>query len=552
MMKRILYCAAVFTGLFWSCATPTGRADAFYFNGKIWTGDPNQPWATCMALKGNTLLYVGNDSAPYSNPQIRQIDLKGKLVVPGFIDNHTHFLLGGFELNAVNFHSAKSPVDFIHTLQTYCAQYDDDRWILGGLWDHESWGGALPETSWIDSICGNHPVFVSRYDGHMAFANSKALQMAGVTAATPDPPGGTIVRNKKGEPTGVVKDEAMSLIQSVIPSPTDKELDERFHRAQEHALEHGITQVHDMGGYGGWRDLDTYRRNERNKQLKMRIYAFMPLSTWAKLDSFCRENGKGDDQLRWGGLKGFVDGSLGSTTAWFYQPYLDAPNNYGLTINDTTAIREEILLADKAGMQVTVHAIGDRANDYLLQSYEIAVKENGERDRRFRIEHAQHLSPQALTRFASQHVIPSMHPYHTIDDGRWASKRLDADRLSRSYAFGTLLKSGATLTFGSDWTVAPLDALQGIYAAVTRRTLDDRHPQGWFPEQKLTVEQALRCYTTNNAYAGFQEKKLGMLRKGFLADFVVLSHDLFEIPPENIREAYVLRTVVDGKEVYQK
>jgi predicted amidohydrolase YtcJ len=253
--------------------------------------------------------------------------------------------------------------------------------------------------------------------------------------------------------------------------------------------------------------------------------------------------------LRWGALKGFTDGSLGSTTAWFYQPYLDDPNTSGFNVTDTTDLRKWILAADSAGLHIAIHAIGDRANDFVLNVFEEAEKKT-HGDHRLRIEHAQHLSQAAIPRFAQLNVIPSMQPYHAIDDGRWAYKRLDDARLKGTYAFKSLLDNKAKLTFGSDWTVAPLTPLEGIYAAVTRRTLDDKNPGGWYPEQKISVEQALKCYTVNNAYAGFQENKLGILKKGMFADFVVLSENLFEISPEKIKDTRVIRTIVNGKQVY--
>ena len=531
---------------------PTQIADRIYFNAKIWTGDTAQPYAEAIAIKGNQILFVGKDYEEYKGSSTELIDAAGGMIVPGFIDNHTHFLTGGYNLASVDLRKAKTKEQFIQILKEYCLQHADDRWILGGDWDHEAWGGELPSKEWIDSVTGNHPLFVSRYDGHMAFANSKALALAGIKNNTALPAGGEIIKNNKGELTGVFKDEAMGLVFGKIPDPSDKELTEYMQRAVLHALKNGVTQVHDVGSYGGWAELETYKAAYKNKQLDLRIYSFVPLSAWQKLDSFCKVNGKGDDMLRWGGVKGFVDGSLGSTTAWFYKAYLDAPNTSGFTVTDTNNIRNWVIGADKAGLQVTVHAIGDRANDFLLNVFDVAVKENGERDRRFRIEHAQHLTTTAIDKFATQKVIPSMQPYHAIDDGRWAYKRLDEVRLKGTYAFKSLLSANATLTFGSDWTVAPLSPLDGIYAAVTRRTLDDKNPAGWIPEQKITVEQALKCYTANNAYAGFQENKLGKLKKDMLADFVLLNEDLFAIAPEKIKDVKVLRTIINGKEVFKR
>jgi len=410
----------------------------------------------------------------------------------------------------------------------------------------------LPRKDWIDSITTGNPVFVSRYDGHMALANSKALRLAGIDRNTVAPPGGEIVKDEKGEPTGVLKDNAQELVYRVIPTPTDTQLDEYAQRAIQEALENGVTEVHDVSSYDGKTELATYRRAYANNKLPIRIYAFVPIANWRYLDSFCKVNGKGDDRLHWGAVKGFVDGSLGSTTAWFYQPYLDAPNNRGLQVTDTILLHNWVISADSAGLQVACHAIGDRAIDFILKVYQEAEQRNPGKDHRFRIEHAQHLSAAAIPLFAQLQVIASMQPYHAIDDGRWAYKRLDDARLRRTYMFNTLLKNGATVTFGSDWTVAPLKPLLGIYAAVTRQTLDGKNPGGWYPEEKLTVDQALRCYTVNNAYAGFQEKKLGRLKTGMLADFVVLSDNLFNIPPEKIKEVTVLRSFVDGKEVFTR
>jgi len=532
-----------------SCNEKDNHADKIYFNAKIWTGDSANPWADAVAIKENQIIYAGKDYQLFKGSQTEMIDLGGNLMLPGFIDNHTHFLSGGYNLSSVDLRKAKTREEFISTLKEFCQKTNDDRWVLGGDWDHEAWGGELPLRNWIDSVTGSHPVFVSRYDGHMALANSKALELAGITRNTKIPVGGEMKKGADDEYTGVLKDEAMGLVYKVIPDPSQKELDEYLQAAVHHAFENGVTQVHDMGGYGGWVDLATYRRNYANKKLDLRIYSFVPLGSWAKLDSFCKKEGKGDDMLRWSGLKGFMDGSLGSTTAWFYQPYLDAPRTSGLNVTDTNDIRRWVLAADSAGLHIAVHAIGDRANDFILNVFEEAEKKKSA-DHRFRVEHAQHLTQQAILRFAELKVIPSMQPYHAIDDGRWAYKRLDDARLKGTYAFRSLLDTKANLTFGSDWSVAPLKPLEGIYAAVTRRTLDDKNPNGWYPEQKISVEEALKCYTINNAYAGFQENKLGMLKKGMLADFIVLDQNIFEIPPENIRAVKVLMTIVNGKQVY--
>jgi predicted amidohydrolase YtcJ len=398
-------------------------------------------------------------------------------------------------------------------------------------------------------VTGDTPVFVQRLDGHMGLANSAALKRAGIDAATPDPPGGTIVRDARGLPTGLLKDAAMDAVFRVIPPPDDARADAALQSGFAEALAHGVTQIHDMSD-GDWRTLDAFRRARAAHALPIRVYAFVPIADWARLADFIRANGRGDDWLRWGGVKGFVDGSLGSTTAWFHAPYADAPQTSGLTMGDPAVLARLIREADRAGLQVAVHAIGDRANDWLLDTYQRVAAEDGPRDRRFRIEHAQHLAPTAIARFGRLGVIPSMQPYHAIDDGRWAEKRIGAERLKGTYAFRSLLDTGAPLTFGSDWPVAPLDPLTGIDAAVTRRTIDGRNPQGWQPQERIGVARALRAYTVANAFAGFQEDRLGRIAPGQLADFVILSQDIFTVDPRRIVETRVLSTVVGGKRRY--
>lgn len=538
----ILLCAASL--LLSACSVPSAP-DTIYTNGAIWTGASDHPWAEALAITDGQLVAVGDATTveALQGTSTEVVDVEGHFVVPGFIDNHTHFMNGGFQLASVDLRSADSPEEFAQRIGAFAETLPEERWILNGDWDHEAWGGTLPERSWIDDLTPYHPVLVNRLDGHMALANTKALALAGVTAATPDPPGGTIVRDANGEPTGVLKDEAMTLVYQVVPERSEAELDEALQRAMDHAVSLGVTQVHDMGTWTHW---STYRRAAAAGHLKLRLYSFVPLATWARLDSVVAAEGQGDAWLRWGGLKGFVDGSLGSTTAWFYEPYTDEPQTAGLLVTDTTALRTAVVAADAADLHVAVHAIGDRANDWLLDVFAEADHQNGSRDRRFRIEHAQHLSREALARFHAQGVIPSMQPFHAIDDGRWAEKRIGPERILTTYAFRSLLDADAPLTFGSDWTVAPLSPLQGIAAAVLRQTIDGANPDGWVPEEKISVEQALRAYTANNAYAGFQEDILGTLEIGKRADFVVLSANLLTIDPARIAEVEVLRTVIDG------
>ncbi|WP_129647903.1 amidohydrolase [Peristeroidobacter agariperforans] len=536
---------------FASTALGADMADKVYLNGRIWTGGSTGELSQAIAIEGERLVAVGPTATIKSRigPKTEVVELNGAFVTPGFIDAHVHFIEGGISLGHVDLRDAKTPQEFASRIAAAARQKPPGEWVLYGAWDHEMWGGELPDRNWIDKETSNTPVYVTRLDGHMALANSLALKLAGIDEKTPDPPGGTIVRDAKGRPTGVLKDEAQSLMK--IPEESMDQVDRALQTAMTHAASRGVTQVHDMA-MGTWRSLEAYRRARDRDALRVRIYSFVPLADWQRMAEYVRTHGRGDDWLRWGGLKGYVDGSLGSTTAWFHQPYTDDPKTSGLILVAPDEQRRRIVNADRAGLHVVIHAIGDRANDWLLDTYKSVAAENGPRDRRFRIEHAQHLSPTAAAQFASQGVIASMQPYHAIDDGRWAEKRIGPERLKGTYAFRSLLDAKALLAFGSDWPVAPLDPLEGIYAAVTRRTIDGANPDGWQPQQKITVEEAVRAYTQADAYAGYQEKSVGKLEPGYLADFVVLSANLFETEPVNIPKLEVLRTVVGGRAVFIK
>ncbi|MBO6576991.1 MAG: amidohydrolase [Rhodothermales bacterium] len=536
-MRACILAAAV---LMSACSQP---ADTLYTNAVIWTGTGAE--ASALAVTGDRISWVGDaDGAPAAG---EIVDLNGAFVIPGFIDNHVHLLMGGMQLASVDLRDADSPEEFARRIGEFAAGLEPGRWILGGSWDHERWGGKLPGADWIDAATPNNPVFVQRLDAHMAVANSLALELAGLTAETPDVEGGEIVRLANGSPAGVLKDEAMNLVFSVIPDPSPQEFREALDRAQAHAFSLGVTQVHDVGTYGGFQDLEVYRAAHAESALSLRIYSIVAISGWERIARLVEKEGTGDSVLRWGGVKGFVDGSLGSTTAWFYDPYLDTPQTTGLTVTPLGELATDIAGADSAGLQLAIHAIGDRANDWLLDVFAGLPF----RDRLPpRIEHAQHLSDAAIARFAELGVVPSMQPYHAVDDGRWAENRIGRERAERTYAFRSLLDAGAPLTFGSDWTVAPLNPLLGIHAAVTRATIDGANPDGWIPSQKIAVEDALRAYTVANAEAGGQADQLGTLQEGKLADFVVLGEDIRSIPAELIKDVGVLRTVIGGVEVF--
>jgi hypothetical protein len=346
----------------------------------------------------------------------------------------------------------------------------------------------------------------------------------------------------------------MALGDQVVPTPSPALHDRALDAAMKYVNERGVTSVHNMGS---WSDVAVFDRARQAGTLTTRIYAATPLADWERLrDALARReqggpDGRGDGWLRVGALKGFVDGSLGSHTAAFHEPFNDAPEDRGLLVNTSENLYAWISGADNAGLHVMVHAIGDRANGLLLDIYDRVIRENGARDRRFRIEHAQHLASGDIPRFAALGVIGSMQPYHAIDDGRWAEKFI-GNRIRTTYAFRSLLDQKARLAFGSDWYVAPPSPLEGIYAAVTRRTLDDRYPNGWVPEQKITVEEALRAYTVDAAYSSFEESQKGALIPGRLADFVMLERNIFDVAPEEIRDIKVLLTIAGGKTVYRR
>ena len=521
-------------------------------NARVWTANPKQPWASGIAVGGDRIISVGSSAEiaklAKSTPSARVIDAGGALVAPGFIDSHVHFIDGGFRLSSVQLRDAKTKEEFIARIKAYAATVSPGTWITGGDWDHTHWGGELPSKGWIDSVTPNNPVWVSRLDGHMALANSLALAAGKVTKETRDVDGGTIVRDARGEPTGILKDNAQSYVNAAEPPIAAELTDRALVAAMKYVAEQGVTSVHNMGSFA---DLAAFERARDAKTLITRIYAVTPISQWELLRDTVAKKGKGNEWVRIGGLKGFVDGSLGSHTAAMLEPFTDSPADSGFLVNTEKDLYTWTAGADRDGLQLIVHAIGDRAIRTQLDIFERVERENGKKDRRFRIEHAQHIAPSDIPRFAKLGVIPSMQPYHAIDDGRWAEKVIGHERARTTYAFKSLLNSGARVAFGSDWFVAPPTPVEGIYAAVTRRTLDDRNPSGWIPEEKITVEQALRAYTIDAAYASFEESIKGSLERGKLADIVILDRDITTVAPETIRDAKVRTTITGGRVVFE-
>ena len=521
-------------------------------NGRTWSGvGEAEPFTGGVAIVGDRIVAVGPDAAiePWVGADTRVIDAGGGLVAPGFIDSHVHFLMGGHRLSSVQLRDAATPDELTARIAAYADSVSPGTWINGGDWNHENWGGELPRAEWIDAATPDHPVMVHRLDGHMVLANTAAMRAAGVADPAPDVEGGEVVRDPDGRPTGVFKDNAIDLVARAAPDAS-AELDDRALRAaMAYVAARGVTSVHHMGGFD---DLEVYRRARALGPLDTRIMACTPLASWRRLAELVDAEGRGDEWLRWGCLKGFVDGSLGSHTAAFFESFTDTPGDSGLFVNTEEDLYEWTAAGDSARLQVAIHAIGDRAISTLLDIFERVGREAGPRDRRFRVEHAQHVRPSDFARFASLGVIASMQPYHAIDDGRWAERVIGPERIRTTYAFRSFLDHGVTLAFGSDWFVAPPTPLEGIYAAVTRRTLDDANPEGWVPGEKITLAEALRAYTIGGAYAAFTEEREGTLEPGKLADVVVVSRDLFAIPPEGIRDARVVATVVGGRVVFDR
>ena len=556
MSKTALYFFLLSTLLF-PClgqAQSKPAADLIITNAKIWTVDKSLPTAQAVAVWGDRIVAVGSngDVEAWRGPKTQVVDAGGKLLLPGFNDSHVHFVGGGRQLDAIQLNDATSAEEFARRIGECAKTTSPGEWILGGRWDETKWTPPImPTKELIDPLTPDIPVFVSRYDGHMALANSVALRLAGVTAKTPDPPGGTVVRDARGNPTGALKDAAMAYVHKVIPPPSHDQRLKAAKRALAHAASVGVTSVQNMSaGYG---DIAIYSELLQRGELTTRIYAapsIMGVEDQAKIGV---RHAFGGPYLRIGALKAFADGSLGSGTAYFYEPFTNQPNNRGLLSDEMTpvsAMRDRMMAADAAGLQICTHAIGDEGISTILDLYSDVIKAHGEADRRFRIEHAQHMAAKDFERFAQLHVIASMQPYHAIDDGRFVERYLGHDRASRTYAFRTFLDHHVRLAFGTDWPVAPLDPMQTVYAAVTRATLDGKNPNGWFPEQKLTVAETVEAYTMGSAYAEFQESEKGSITPGKLADMVLLSDGIFSIDPVKIRDTKVLKTFVGGKLVY--
>jgi predicted amidohydrolase YtcJ len=524
-----------------------------FINGKVFTVNDSQPYAEAVVVEDGLIMFVGstNKANKYIDEQTEVIDLQDKLMLPGFIDSHLHFTSGGYYLLGINLRPALSKEEFVFILKDY-VKGKEGRWVTGGRWDHESWQDkSLPTKELIDSITPNTPVFVSRIDGHMGLANSKALELAGITSETQNPAGGLIVKDTEtGEPTGILKDNAMDLVFDIIPDKSFEENIEAALRSLQEAKKLGITTVHDMTQAG---ELEAYQEVERMGTLTCRIYSIWPINGYDEIVRSGITAGNDEGLIKRGALKGYADGSLGASTAWFFEPYFQDTTTIGLPMDIVTNgdLEKWAIDADRNRLQLCVHAIGDRANSYMLDLYERISKNNSPWERRFRVEHAQHLRYSDIKRFSKLNVIASVQPYHCIDDGVWAEKRIGKERLKYTHPYKSFLNNNVTVAFGTDWPVAPLNPLLGIYAAVTRRAVDNINPDGWIPEQKISVEDAIKCYTLNAAYVGFEENIKGSIEEGKLADMVVLSEDILILDPVKIKDVKIDMTIFNGEIIFR-
>ncbi|XP_076896659.1 protein LONG AFTER FAR-RED 3-like isoform X2 [Bidens hawaiensis] len=475
-----------------------------------------------MAIRDGGIIRIGNYS---------YLNLEGKIVVPGFIDSHVHFLFGGLQMARVEVRGVNTKDEFIRKVKEAVKNMKEGSWLLGGGWNNDLWGGESPSASWIDDITPHHPVWLTRMDGHMGLANSLALKLSGVTSNMQDPVGGTISRNEHGEPTGLMIDAAMTVILSCIPDVSVEERRQALDRASRHALMRGVTTVVDVGRYfpgapveHSWEDFaDVYKWADLSGRMMVRVCLFFSMSTWARLADMVQTTGRRVSQwIFLGGVKAFADGSLGSNSALFHNPYADESWNLGLQVTDIESLYNMTVQSDKSGLQVAIHAIGDKANDLVLDMYKSVASTNGKRDRRFRIEHAQHLTLESISKFGEQGIVASVQPDHLLDDADAALKKIGLERTQKgSYLFQSLLAGNALVAFGSDWPVADINPLNSIKTAIAR--IPPGWDKPWNSAECMKLTDALNAHTISAARACFLDEDIGSLSVGKIADFVILN-----------------------------
>jgi len=537
-------------------------ADVIFTNGDIYTGATavglssgasaarERGRVQAVAVAGGKIIAVGSnaDIQKLKGPKTEVIDLGGHFAMPGFNDAHVHLGAGGFEKLNVDLVGTKSLADMKDRIAARVKTAASGEWITGGGWDHTLWDvQQTPTKADIDAVTGDHPALFRRVDGHIAIANSAALKTAGITAGSPDPHGGKIDKDEKGEPTGILRETAMSAVNDKIPAPTMLLRRKAAELALQDAAQHGITSAQDNSD---WEDFLTYEQMEVEGKLTLRIAEWLPFDApVARLTAARDHRPAGDSMLHTTMLKGFMDGSLGSRTAAMLAPFDDDPKNAGIPRYEQDKLNQMAVERAKAGFQIGLHAIGDRGARMALDAFAQAEQQTGKKDFRFRIEHAQVVAPEDYKRFKDLGVIASMQPNHLLTDMNWAVSHIGKDRALHSYAWKEFLDNGVVLAFGTDYPVEPITPFRGVYCAVTRK--NEAGTKEYFPEQKLNIHQAIAAYTTGAAYAEFAEKTKGQLAPGMLADIVVLDRDITKVAPAEILKTNVLRTVVGGKTVYQ-
>jgi predicted amidohydrolase YtcJ len=528
-------------------------ADVIVINANVYTVDPDRPRAQALAISGEFIIKAGSNEEVrrLAGRSTRVIDAGGRLVVPGFNDAHVHLIMGAEELVGVELRPSRDEGDLARRLERYAATRPAGEWITGGYWDHEAWPGKrLPTRDLLDRVTPNHPVFVKRLDGHMAVANSLAMRLAGIADDLVVPPGGEMVRGADGQPTGLLKDTAMELVTRAMPPPALDAILRRARAALAHAASLGVTTLQDITASA--QEFDAYRTLAEAGELTARISSIANYDAddhpGEEVDG---ERGTASLWLRRGGRKFFADGSMGSSTAAFFEPYTDDPGSKGLLIYDPDQLEQLVGDVLASGQQPVVHAIGDRANALVLDILERLDNRSAVgRYLRPRIEHAQVVRIEDRARFKSLGVVASIQPSHCIDDMRWAEARIGRARSAQAYNVRSFLDAGVRVAFGTDWFVAPLDPMLGLYAAVTRQFPDGAPIDGWFPEERIALAQAVECYTRGSAYAEFSEHHKGRLTAGYLADLVVLSRDLFAVPARDILETRPVVTMAGGRVVF--
>lgn len=534
---------------------PPAKAAAqvtIYRNGHIYTNDPAAPWAAAMLVRGEEILAVGDDDevSALADKGAQMVDLEKHFVMPGFNDAHVHVGSAGQDWVAVRLNGVQSVAELQKRLAAGVAEHKEGEWITGSGWDHTFWAEKkFPNRQQLDAVSPKNPVILTHISGHVAVANSLALQLVGITKSTANPSGGEIEKDAAGEPTGMLKEgAAMRLVESKIPPPSAELRRRGIELALADVVKYGVTSIQDNSA---WEDFLTYRAIKNDGKLSVRITEWLPFAApLEKLEQMRRDGGTTDPWLRTGALKLVSDGALGSRTAAMLAPYSDDPSASGIMTIEPEKMKVLAIERDKAGFQLNFHAIGDRANRVALDAFEAVAKANGPRDRRDRIEHAQVVALSDFPRFARLQVIASMQPSHETSDMRWAEQRVGPDRVKGAYAWATAEKFGIRLAFGTDYDVEPISPFRGLYACVTRELPDGGPQGGWQPQEKISLEDCIRAYTSGSAYGEFMEGKKGELKAGEFADFIVLSSDLTKVEPREYTKTKLLRTVVGGKTVY--